>query len=84
MNLEGVIMTEFEIENRWPELFEHLDRTQRNAVVQSLAAAWHEGWEPNRQDVVDLIDDALGEIDEAEYLRRARQAAQRATPTTSA
>ena len=67
----------FDIETRWPELFERLDAVQRRAVVQSLAAAWHEGWVPNREDVENLTDEARGAIDAAEYLRRARGAAER-------
>ena len=69
----------FDIEERWPELFAQLDANQRNAVRQSLAAAWHEGWVPNREDVENLTDEARGAIDEAEYLRRAREAARRAS-----
>lgn len=67
----------FDIEERWPELFAQLDANQRNAVRQSLAAAWHEGWVPNREDVENLTDEARGAIDEAEYLRRADEAAER-------
>ncbi|WP_205570148.1 MULTISPECIES: hypothetical protein [Actinomyces] len=37
-------MERLDVEERWPELFEQLDATQRRAVVQSLAADWHEGW----------------------------------------
>ncbi|NAZ15953.1 MULTISPECIES: antitoxin VbhA family protein [Micrococcaceae] len=74
----------FDIEERWPELFAQLDDTQRNAVRQSLAAAWHEGWVPNREDVENLTDEARGAIDEAEYLRRAREAARRASSATLA
>ena len=70
----------FDIEERWPDLFAQLDSTQRNAVRQSLAAARHEGWTPNREDVKNLTDEARGAIDETEYLRRVREAAQRATP----
>ena len=73
----------FDIEERWPELFEQLDETQRWAVVQSLAIAWYEGWVPNREDVENLTDEARGAIDEAEYLRRAREAARRATSDTN-
>lgn len=72
-------MTErLDIEDRWPELFEQLNEVQRRAVVQSFAAAWHEGWIPNREDVENLTDEARGAIDEAEYLRRVREAALRA------
>ena len=70
----------FNVEERWPELFEQLDPSQRTAVLQSLAAAWHEGWTPNREDVENLTDEARGAIDETEYLRRVREAALRAAP----
>jgi hypothetical protein len=73
----------FDIEERWPELFEGLDASQRNAVRQSLAAAWHEGWTPNREDVKNLTDEASGTIDEAEYFRRVREAARRASISPS-
>lgn len=68
---------EFDIEERWPELFVQLDETQRRAVVQSLASAWHEGWTPDREDVENLTDEARGAIDAAEYRRRVREAAER-------
>ncbi|MCS6712477.1 hypothetical protein JSY14_10765 [Brachybacterium sp. EF45031] len=67
----------FDVEQRWPELFAGLDETQRYAVVQSLASAWHEGWTPNREDVANLTDEARGAIDAAEYRRRAHAAARR-------
>lgn len=70
-------MKQFDIEDRWPELFAQLDATQRNAVRQSLAAAWHEGFEPTREDVENLTDRARGAIDAAEYRRRAHEAARR-------
>ncbi len=69
--------TEFNIEARWPELFEQLDETQRRAVVQSLAAAWHEGFEPTREDVENLTDYVRGVIDRNEYRRRAHATARR-------
>lgn len=68
----------FEVEERWPELFEGLDDLQRRSVVHSLAASWHEGWVPNREDVANLAARASGEIDRAEFLRRAREKARRA------
>ncbi len=67
----------FDIEERWPELFVQLDETQRHAVVQSLASAWHEGWVPNREDVADLIDEARGVISFEEYQRRSEAKAER-------
>jgi hypothetical protein len=68
----------FDVEARWPELFANLDDTSRRAVLQSLASAWHEGWEINREDVENLTEEARGAIDEAEYRRRAHAAARRA------
>lgn len=68
---------EFDVVQRWPELFAQLDETQRRAVVQSLAVSWHEGWIPNREDVENLTDRARGAIDAAEYRRRAQAAARR-------
>lgn len=70
--------TKFDVEERWPELFVQLDDAQRRAVVQSLASAWHEGWEPNREDVADLIDEARGAITFEEYQRRSVAKAERA------
>ncbi|MGQ0466156.1 MAG: hypothetical protein ACT4QG_12625 [Sporichthyaceae bacterium] len=67
----------FDVELRWPELFEPLDEVQRRAVLQSLAVSWHEGWVPTREDVENLTDRACGAIDEAEYRRRAHAAARR-------
>ncbi len=68
---------EFDVRQRWPELFSELRGEARQAVVQSLAAAWHEGWEPNREDVENLTDRARGVIDQAEYFRRVNEAAER-------
>ena len=60
----------FDFEDRWPELFDRLDARQRNAVRQSLAAGWHEGFEPTREHVENLTDYVLGLIDDSEYERR--------------
>lgn len=70
-----------DLEDRWPELFAHLSETQRNAVVESFAAAWHEGWIPNREDVANLADQVSGAIDREEYLRRVDSAAERRRET---
>lgn len=67
----------FDIEQRWPELFTELNEQQRRSVVQSCAASWHEGWEPNREDVADLVGVMSGAIDRDEYTRRSRAKAQR-------
>ena len=47
------------------------------AIQNACVASWHEGWEPNRADVADLVADARGEIDLDELLRRARERAAR-------
>lgn len=67
-------MEQFDIEERWPELFVELDDVQRNSVRQSLAAGWHEGFEPTRDDVEDLTEFARGAIDLDEYRRRSVKA----------
>lgn len=77
-------MAEFDITARWPELFAALSDPQRVAVVSSLSNAWHEGWEPNREDVENLTDLVRGAIDEAEYDRRAQGAAGRRRKRISA
>ncbi len=66
------------IEQQYPELFAQLTDTERRAVVQTLAAGWHEGFNPTREDVENLTDCARGAIDAGEYDRRADAAAHRA------
>lgn len=70
-------MQTFDVEERWPELFVQLDEVQRNSVRQSLAAGWHEGFSPTREDVENLTDYARGAIDFDEYIRRAEQEVER-------
>lgn len=70
-------MEKFDVEDRWPELFARLDVTQRNAVRQSLAAGWHEGFEPTREDLENVTDFARGALDFEEYRRRGHAAARR-------
>ena len=60
-----------------PELFDQLDADQRRAVVRSLAAGWHEGWEPNREDVADLIDYTRGALTFEDYQARSADKAAR-------
>ena len=65
-----------DVVQRWPELFTDLDQGQHDAVLQALAAGWHEGGEPNQRDVKNLVDKVSGRIDQAEYIRRVRETAQ--------
>ena len=73
----------FDFEARWPELFDRLDARQRNAVRQSLAAGWHEGFEPTREHVENLTDYVLGLIDRSEYNRRSRAMVKRLLQNTN-
>ncbi|MBF4458806.1 hypothetical protein [Pseudoclavibacter sp. VKM Ac-2867] len=68
---------EFDIQERWPELFAPLSAKQRKIVVNALASSWHEGWVPNREDVENLTDLLRGAIDKAEYDRRVAGAIER-------
>lgn len=60
----------FDLEERWPELFDPLTPEQRRGIVNVLAGSWHEGWQPNREDVADLADYARGAITFDEYQAR--------------
>lgn len=73
-----------DLESRWPELFAPLDAEQRRTVVRTLAAGWHEGWEPNREDVADLADYARGAITFDEYQERSRTKAEQITEAEEA
>ena len=73
----------FDFEDRWPELFDRLDARQRNAVRQSLALGWHEGFEPTREHVENLTDYVLGLIDCSEYNRRSRELVKRLLQNTN-
>ena len=46
----------FTVEQQWPELFAQLDAAQRDNVRQTLAAGWHEGFTPTREDVENVTD----------------------------
>lgn len=72
-------MSTLDVEQRWPELFDGLTLKQREAVLQPLANAWHEGWQPNRDDVALLVASARGEIDTATAIRLGVEAAARRT-----
>ena len=73
----------FDFEDRWPERFDRLDARERNAVGQSLASGWHEGFEPTREHVENLTDYALGLIDDSEYDRRSRAMIKRLLQNTN-
>lgn len=62
----------FDLDERWPELFEPLTPEQRRRVVNVLAGVWHESWQPNRDDVADLADYVRGAITFDKYQARSR------------
>ena len=51
-------------------------------ISEIFVSAYFEGWEPNREDVADLIAHDRGEIDDAEYTRRNLERAHRRAGTT--
>ncbi|PVZ93269.1 antitoxin VbhA family protein [Amnibacterium flavum] len=65
----------FDPEARWPDLFTPLSGDDRRSIVQALTAGWHEGWDPTRDDVANLVAKATGQIDQTEYLRRITESA---------
>jgi hypothetical protein len=59
------------IDERWPGLFDHIPADDRYSIIQTVAAGWHEGWMPNREDIRFLVEFHCGEIDFDEYRNRA-------------
>jgi len=74
----------FTVEQQWPELFAQLDAAQRDNVRQTLAAGWHEGLTPTREDVENVTDYVRGAIEWDEYTRRADTAARRVADVAAA
>ena len=52
--------------------------------ARALAAGWHEGFTPTREDVENVTDYTRGAIDLAEYRRRGHAAARRAAGVVGA
>ena len=65
-----------DVVSMWPDLFTDMSDVDRNAIRQSFAASWHDGWEPDREDVADLAAQTLGTITAEEYRHRVRNRAQ--------
>ena len=68
---------QFTFEDDWPELFAPLDAAQRDSVRQALAAGWHAGFVPTREEVENITDYARGVIDMDKYQRRGDALARR-------
>lgn len=76
---EGMMMGDrFDIESRWPGVFEGLADEQRRNVVEALAANWHEGWVPHRGGVARLTALVGGDITCEEYVAQTVSAAESA------
>ena len=58
---------EFNLLERWPELFEGLDEKEVKVLIDTFASSWHEGWEPNYEDVKLMTDYVKGKITQEEY-----------------
>ncbi len=80
----SIVAETFTVEQQWPELFAQLDAAQRDNVRQTLAAGWHEGFTPTREDVENVTDYVRGAIDWDEYTRRADAAARRVAGVVAA
>lgn len=61
----------------YPDLFVGLDGETTEMITEIFVSAYFEGWEPNREDVADLITHDRGEIDDEEYTRRGLERAHR-------
>jgi hypothetical protein len=64
---------ESRFESTWPEVFAGLDAAVRRSVVATLADAALAGTEPTREDAVDLVAFAVGDISESQYRRRSAE-----------
>lgn len=61
------MITPMDMETCWPDLFDRLSDSQREMAMESFVAMWHEGWQPNREDVADLTDYARGAVSADEF-----------------
>ncbi|MBP2436934.1 antitoxin VbhA family protein [Microbacterium amylolyticum] len=59
----------------WPDLFVDLDEDRQDLFRQTFASQYLSGWEPNRADVVDLLELKSGAITRDEYTQRIRSRA---------
>jgi len=55
----------------YPDLFADLTPEQQRIEVEGWACQWHEGWQPNREDVADSIAVTTGMMSREEFSRRA-------------
>jgi len=70
-------MATLDLDTWWPDLFEGMDDAAKVSIKDTFAASWHEGWQPNREDVSDLIGYHRGTLSFDEYMARAKARALR-------
>ena len=51
MSAESTEAGRLALDERWPSLFDDLPAADRYLITQTVAAGWHEGWTPDREDV---------------------------------
>lgn len=61
-------MRELDLEAMWPQHFAGLTVEERENVIQPLAVAWHEGWEPNERDTKLLCARSRGDLTHEDIL----------------
>ncbi|WP_243118439.1 hypothetical protein [Actinomyces wuliandei] len=74
---------EFTPEAWWPDLYAPLSQQERRALTNTLAADWHEGWTPSREDVADLLALRAGTLTRSEYHARALSRAGNPVPASA-
>jgi len=63
-------MTGCDVYAIWPELFNALAPRDRDSIRQVFASEYLDGWEPDRQNVLELASLVRGHINLDDYLRR--------------
>ena len=60
----------FDIDLRYPDLFEGLTKEQHQRVIQTLVSSWLSGYEHSREEVARFIDLVVGRISGEEYRKQ--------------
>ena len=70
-------MAEFSFEPQYPDLFAGLAADEKWMIEQALADGRLEGWQPSREEVVQLIAAHRGELSEQDFIAWAVEHARR-------
>ena len=60
----------FDIDLRYPDLFEGLTKEQHQRVIQTLVSSWLSGYEHSREEVARFIDLVVGRISGEDYRKQ--------------